>query len=356
LLAVAWVAWVRRPLASVLGAIGLALALALGVALWGMATYQLLSASLGLVVFLGGTVAAQGYDLLAEQLERARVTREFRRFVSRDVADALVADPERYLRAAAGRRRTVAVLFSDVRGFTGRSERSDPAELVVQLNEYLRRMVGVVFGNGGTLDKFIGDAVMAHWGALDDGSPRDHAGRALAAAGAMLAELAALNREWEPRGREPFRIGIGVHYGEVVAGELGSPEKTEFGVIGDAVNLASRLEGLTKVLRVPLVVSADAYLAADRPAGFRGAGRVQVVGRERSVRLFVPVWGEGNARFEDGVAHFEAGAFEAAARAFEETLQIDPDDVLAERFLKWAVRYRRQPPDDWEGVLVMESK
>jgi adenylate cyclase len=278
-LAVLWVAVVRRPLVSALGAMLLALVLIVAVVWWGTATFQLVSASLGLAAFAMGGVAAQGFDLLTERLERGRVTREFRRFVSRDVADALVADPQRYVEAAAGRRRRVAVLFSDVRGFTGRSENSDPAELVEQLNEYLTRMVEVVFRNGGTLDKFIGDAVMAHWGALDEGRDEDHAMKALLAGREMLEELEVLNRGWKQAGKAPFRIGVGVHLGEVVAGELGSPEKIEFGVIGDAVNLASRLEGLTKTFRTELIVSEDVFRTAGKPDGFRGAGRVQVKGR-----------------------------------------------------------------------------
>lgn len=355
-LALLWVAMVRRPLVSALGAMLLALLLIGAVILWGTATFQLVSTSLGLAAFAMGGVAAQAFDLLTERLERGRVTREFRRFVSRDVADALVADPEHYLEAAAGRRRKVVVLFSDVRGFTGRSESSDPADLVVQLNEYLTSMVDVVFRHGGTLDKFIGDAVMAHWGALGGGNEEEHSTRALAAACDMLEELEVLNERWRSRGKAPFHIGVGVHLGEVVAGEIGSPERTEFGVIGDAVNLASRLEGLTKTFRTELIISEHVYRGAGLPGGWRGAGRVQVVGRERPVRLFARVFGEGTEAFEAGVAHFEAGAFVAAMERFHEVLASRPDDRLAEKFLEWAVEYEKTPPDEWEGVLVMESK
>jgi len=355
-LAMLWVALVRRSLVSVLGAMVLVMVLMGAVVMWGTATFQLVSASLGLLAFSLGAVAAQGFDLLTERLERGRVTREFRRFVSHDVADALVADPQRYVEAAAGRRRRVAVLFSDVRGFTGRSESSDPGELVLQLNEYLTSMVEVVFRNGGTLDKFIGDAVMAHWGGLDDGSDEDHATRALATGCEMLGELEVLNEMWKQVDKAPFRIGVGVHLGEVVAGELGSPEKTEFGVIGDAVNLASRLEGLTKAFRTELIISEDVFRAAGKPEGFRGAGRVQVVGRQRPVRLFARVFGKRKENFEAGVSHFEAGAFGAAIREFHQVLEVEPKDRLAEKFLEWAVEYQQTPPDEWEGVLVMESK
>lgn len=355
--ALGWLALARRPLAAGAGSLLLGALLLGAVWAWGAATHQLVAAAGGLLAFATATVAAQGFDLFSERAERGRLTREFRRFVPRDVADALVADPRGYLTAAAGRRRRVAVLFSDVRGFTAWSERSGAEELVGQLNEYLTRMVGVVFRHGGTLDKFIGDAVMAHWGALEDGGGEaGHAAAAVAAGREMLGEVGELNRGWAEAGRESFRIGVGIHVGEVVAGEIGSPERTEFGVIGDAVNLASRLEGLCKVFRVPLVVSGDAFELAGRPAGFRSMGRVQVMGRSGAVRLFTLAGSAGVAAFEEGIARFEGGDFGAAAEAFGRALAEQPGDALAERFLEWALAFCERAPDDWQGVLVMDSK
>jgi adenylate cyclase len=356
-IALGWVALARKPLVATAGSVLVAVMLLGAVWAWGAASFQLVAASGGLLAFATATVAAQGFELFSERFERGRLTREFRRFVSRDVADALVADPQGYLTAAAGRRRRVAVLFSDVRGFTGRSERCDPQLLVGQLNEYLTRMVDVVFRHGGTLDKFIGDAVMAHWGAFEvDGHDARHGAAAVAAGREMLDELAVLNRRWAEAGRDPFEIGIGIHLGEVIAGELGSPERTEFGVIGDAVNLASRLEGLCKVFHTPLIVSGELFETAGRPPGFRSCGRVRVMGRQQPVRLVTLATTADPAAFEAGLACFEAGDFAAALAAFHEVLAQQPDDRLAARFGNWAQAFLHEPPPDWDGVLVMERK
>jgi adenylate cyclase len=228
----------------------------------------------------------QSHDLVTERLEKRRLRREFRRFVSRDVADAMIERPDQWRKTSAGVKRRVVVLFSDVRGFTERSEASDPADLVNQLNEYLTDMVGVIFRHDGTLDKFIGDAVMAHWGALGGGSDEEHARKAVLAAREMIAVLGRLNAGWEAKGKAPFRIGVGLHLGEVVAGEIGSPDRTEFGVIGDAVNLASRLEGLTKPFGCDVVLSDEVRAAAGIGEGLVELGLVRVKGRRTPVELF----------------------------------------------------------------------
>lgn len=239
----------------------------------------------GLIAAVVGWMSAQVYQLVRERMEKDRLRGAFRRFVSRDVADRLVDQPDAWRGIAAGRKRQVVVLFSDVREFTSRSEASEPSELVQQLNEYLTEMVAVVFRHGGTLDKFIGDAVMAHWGALDDDEGGEHARAALAAAREMHTALNQLNERWAKEGKDPFKIGVGIHLGEAVAGELGSPERIEFGVIGDAVNLASRIEGLTKPFGADVIFSSQVSQAAG-PTGAISLGKVRVKGRSAPVELF----------------------------------------------------------------------
>ncbi len=286
LVALAWTRWVSRPLESVFGLMGIAVGV-VGIAVWvGFVFSLLLSVSGGLLALVCGWAVAQSYEMVTERLEKLRLRRDFRRFVSRDVADAMIAQQDEWRETAAGVKRRVVVLFSDVRGFTERSELSDPGELVKQLNEYLTSMVAVIFRHGGTLDKFIGDAVMAHWGALGGGSDEDHARKAIYAARDMIAELSRLNATWQAAGKAPFEIGVGLHLGEAIAGEIGSPDRTEFGVIGDTVNLASRLEGLTKVFHSDVIFSDDVRHASGIVDGILELGLVRVKGRRNPVRLF----------------------------------------------------------------------
>ncbi|BCU75424.1 CHASE2 domain-containing protein [Luteolibacter sp. LG18] len=355
--AVAWSAWVKRPIVSAFGAVGLAITVL--VASYFIAAKALVLLAVVLVVgtFLAGWALAQSYDLVTEKLERGRLHREFRRFVSRDVADTLVRDPDLYRGVATGRRRRVVVLFSDVRGFTSRSEDSDPAELVAQLNEYLSRMVDIVFKHGGTLDKFIGDAVMAHWGALEEGDEADHARQAVEAAREMLEALDELNEKWSGEGREPFKIGVGLHLGEVLAGEIGSKERTEFGVIGDAVNLASRIEGMTKYFAVPLLVSGAVVDATEGSGKLRCVGRIRVKGRHEPVELYTLSRDRDlDERFAAALALFQKGEFTSAAEAFRELLREDPDDGAASRLAKWSADYEVEPPQSWDGTVIMDSK
>jgi len=286
MVALAWTRWVSRPLLSVFGLMGIVGCVA-GGALWaGVSLSLLLPVSGGLLALGSGWAVAQSHDLLTERLEKRRLRRDFRRFVSRDVADAMIENPDQWRESAAGVKRRVVVLFSDVRGFTERSELTDPGDLVRQLNEYLTSMVEVIFRHGGTLDKFIGDAVMAHWGALGGGNDEDHARKAVLAARDMIAVLARLNAAWQAAGKAPFQIGVGLHLGEAVAGEIGSPDRTEFGVIGDTVNLASRLEGLTKAFHCEVIFSDEVRVASGIDAGVLDLGPVRVKGRRNPVRLY----------------------------------------------------------------------
>jgi len=357
LLAAAWCFLVKRPSWSALGAAALLVGLFVTAGIigaWIRWVPPVILAGLG---FFVAWIASQSFELITERLERGRLNREFRRFVSRDVADFLVRNPETYKSVASGRRRRVVVLFSDVRGFTSRSEHTEPAELVRQLNEYLTRMVSIVFQHQGTLDKFIGDAVMAHWGALEDGSESDHARQAVGAALDMITGLAELNAKWAAEGRDPFEIGIGLHLGDVLAGEIGSVDKIEFGVIGDAVNLASRIEGLTKYFGVQLLVSDAVAHQVEQQAGLRNVGRVRVKGRVEPVDLHAPSRGESlDQQFHAAQLLFMAGDFPAAAAAFKAYHQLDPEDGAAKRLWKWSGEYAASPPPDWDGTVIMDSK
>ena len=307
--------------------------------------------------FFVGAVTGQTWDLLRERQERSRLHNQFRRFVSRDVADSLVNDPSIYQQAAKGRKRRVVVVFSDIRGFTSLSEQISPEELFSLLNEYLTAMVKIIFAHGGTLDKFIGDAILAHWGALDNGEEEKFAASALAAAQDMIKELARLNEEWKTRGLPELGIGVGLHLGEVLAGEIGSEQRTEFGVIGDAVNLASRLEGMTKAFSCQWMGSGQFMTAAGGQDALRRIARVRVKGREEPVDLWTATPSEtARTAYAEALALFEKGDFLASFDALEAYLAEYPADKIASHLHRYAKQFMEDPPENWEGVIRFTEK
>ena len=224
---------------------------------------------------------ATAYRYFVEDAEKRKMKRLFGRYVSRDVYAQLVANPE--LAELGGKRREMTVLFSDIRGFTAVTEKGNPEALVAQLNEYFSRMVEIVFHHRGTVDKFVGDMVMALFGApLDDA---DHAEHAVQAAIEMVKSLGELNRGWAARGLPQLDIGIGVNSGEMIAGNIGSSAIMSYTVIGDNVNLGSRLESLNKEYKTRIIIS-DATLARlTTRYDVRPLGDVTVKGKSKAVAI-----------------------------------------------------------------------
>jgi len=200
-----------------------------------------------------------------------------------------VADPEQAMEE--GSRQRVAVLFSDIRGFTSFSEQHPPEQVVRQMREYLTEMTDAVLDPAvhGVLDKFIGDAVMALFGPFAEEGANLSA-RAVVCALDMLDRLDALNRHWETEGLTPFRIGIGIHAGEAIVGNIGTPQRVQFTALGDTVNLAARLQTATKDLRAVLLVSEPVRDEAEAVLGnvvaFVDRGPLAIRGREQPVRVF----------------------------------------------------------------------
>jgi adenylate cyclase len=186
------------------------------------------------------------HDVIAARREGRRVRGTLDRYVSRDVVSKMLDQSEAFVSSLGGTMKPATILFSDIRSFSTASARMDPQELVSQLNEYFSAMVECVFQHDGTLDKFIGDALMAVWGNAHTGGAAADACNALRAADAMRERLKELNDKWAAEGRPAFEIGIGLNHGEVVSGNIGSPHRMEYTVIGDAVNTSWRLQELTK--------------------------------------------------------------------------------------------------------------
>ncbi|PKA13348.1 adenylate cyclase [Leptospira meyeri] len=208
------------------------------------------------------------------------------RYFSPDLVSEIVSEPEVI---AKGKRQKVTVLFSDIRGFTQFSEPMDPETLSIFLTEFRRRMVRAIFQYGGSLDKFIGDAVMATFGTP---SPSDTQGEdsknAVLAAKSMLSELAQWNEDRKKLGESEIKIGVGIHTGEVFCGSIGSEERMEYTVIGDTVNTASRIESACKDLGVTFLISEAVWLEIGSPTGWDKKELVTLVGREQKIHLYTP--------------------------------------------------------------------
>jgi adenylate cyclase len=232
-----------------------------------------------MAVALFGGVA---YQYFVEGREKRQVKKLFARYVSKDIYEQLVDNPS--LARLGGQRREMTVLFSDIRGFTTVSEAGQPEEIVAMLNVYFTRMVDIVFEHRGTLDKFVGDMVMALFGApLDD---PDHADHAVQTALDMIEALERLNEEWQAEGRAPLDIGIGINTGPMIAGNIGSDAIMSYTVIGDAVNLGSRLESLNKTYGTRIIISDSTRANLKGSYTFRPLGDVVVKGKKHAVPIF----------------------------------------------------------------------
>jgi len=318
-----------------------------------------------LVAYTSSGFLCFGYDFTLRVLENLRVRRALERFVSKDLAHEILENRDDYMSSLEGTDKEMTMLFSDIRGFTTITEELGAEELVPLLNEYLGEMVDVVFAYKGTLDKFIGDAVMAIWGSVRTEGPKGDAINAVAAAVAMHERLKAMNERWEKVGRSPFMIGVGLNSGHASFGNVGSVERMDPTVIGDAVNLAARLESLTKQYRCDTIVSESVAEFVKEKFLLRSVDRVQVKGKTKAVEIFSvigPVVETGDtpewlSNHEEGVRKFRDREFGAAVDLFTGVLEQLPGDFLAEMYIKNSEAFVAEPPPaDWDGVTVMTSK
>lgn len=308
-----------------------------------------------------------GYDYMHERRQRERLRAAITGYFSPDMEQQILRQPASYFQTLRGTHRHITLLFSDLRGFTSLSEKLPAEQLVLQLNEYLDRMVQTVFETNGSIDKFIGDAVMAVWGRLrDNASETDLITDARAAATTALRmreELTDLNRIWATRGIEPLAVGIGLHQGEAVVGDMGSQLKKEFTAIGDSVNTAARLESATKQYGVDLLIS-DSLRARLGPDFLcRTADLVKVKGKNEPVAVFTLLGKTastpapaGLTDFETGIQLYRTGDFSTAITAFQKAATAGLDDTLTTTYLQRCQDLIDHPPETWDGTYTLKSK
>ena len=301
-----------------------------------------------------------------------RIRQIFQKYVPKDVIERFFASPEKML---VGDNRKLSILFSDIRSFTTISEGMAPDDLFNSLNRYFSGQVDIIYSRKGVVDKYIGDAIMAFWGAPEKHD--DDALQSVLTGLDMIAELSVFNENQRRLGKPEFLIGVGINFGEVTVGNIGSERKMDYTVIGDAVNLASRMEGLTKAYHADLLISEYVYAELRRikpqpglpPLYFRLLDTVAVKGKSRGVKIYtvkrslnpaeMAAWPVHN----QGMELYYRRSFREAAEKFREVYRLlskEPagyKDSNAESMYRRCVEYAETPPPmDWDGVEVMKTK
>jgi len=305
------------------------------------------------------------FEYTLEQVERRRYRNVLDRYVSKNVAKTILEDRRSFVEALKGRKQPVTVLFSDIRGFTSMTESADADKLVAQLNEYFRDMVGSVLQNNGTLQKFIGDAIMAVWGDTYSKGNAEDAHGAVITALQMRAALARLNADWKGNAdRSKFSIGIGVNHGEVIVGNIGHPQRMEFTVLGDGVNLAARLESATKQFHTDILIGQEVEKLTREHFIYRTVDLLTVKGKTKPVEVFTlvsdksippPAWLE---TYHVAVKMYRRREFAEAADRFKFTQdKISGEDFLCQMYLSRCAAYQiSPPPPDWDGSFTLSDK
>ena len=319
-----------------------------------------LANGLVLVALLYALNMSWGY--FVESRTKRQLTNLFGQYVPPELVEEMSRDPENY--SMAGRKADLTVLFSDVRGFTTISEGLAPDQLTALMNEYLGAMTTVIRSNRGTLDKYIGDLIMAFWGApVED---VDHAKHAVLSAMQMQAALLDLNKTFVAKAWPELKIGVGVNTGPMIVGDMGSDVRQAYTVMGDAVNLGSRLESITKQYGVGIIVGEMTREILKKEFVFRELDRVKVKGKDQSVTIYEPVGLEGGpsrAEMEElkmwgrFLRTYRAQDWDTAEVALLNLSRIHPRYLYEKVYVERITHYRKEPPGaDWDGSWKFDTK
>jgi adenylate cyclase len=314
----------------------------------------------------GNVLLVSLYRALVEEKEKRKLRSTFAEFLSPEVIRRLLVNPQ----LVEPKKTDITVMFSDIRGFTSISEKMDAQELALFLNQYLSDMTSIVFSRSGTLDKYIGDAVMAFWGAPYE--EPGHEAKACNAALEMMKRVGELHKQWEAEGKPSLEIGIGLNTGVASVGKMGSKLRSGYTALGDAVNLSSRLEGLNKDYGTHIIANETTYQGAkDDGFVFRELDLIRVKGKQQPVTIY-QLMGRQEDFAADGSAEtvrlqveaftrarelYRERQWKAARDAFQEILGKWPKDGPAGVYLERCQEYlAEEPPANWDGVFVMTHK
>lgn len=335
-------------------------ALAVNFYMWEVVRH-VLPLALTLYTLMGVFIINMVFGYLFESRTRQHMDHLFGRYVPPDLVKEMSKDPHNY--SLASQKLELSVLFSDIRGFTSISEKLDAGHLSELMNEYLTPMTRIVHESYGTIDKYMGDAIMAFWGApIRDA---DHASKAVGAGLAMQAALLDLNRDFEQKGWPAIQIGVGINTGQMSVGNMGSQFRQAYTVLGDSVNLGSRLEGITKVYGVGFIV-AESTAGKAQDYFYRELDKVRVKGKEEPVTILEPLGLEAELPdeiktraidFKQALHLYRSQEWDAAQEALEALLNKEPDSPLYQLFLERITHFREEGPGDyWDGVYTHRSK
>jgi len=338
----------------------LAFTVSVNVLVWNNADTVLPLASSLLMVFSLYTMN-MAYGYFVESRSKRQFTELFGQYVPPELVDKMAQDPEKY--SMEGKEETLTVLFSDVRGFTTISESLSARDLSLYINDYLTAMSLVIRGHHGTLDKYIGDAIMAFWGApVEDAA---HARNGVVTMLAMQRRAAELNEEFKAKGWPAFKIGIGVNTGRMRVGDMGSKLRKAYTVMGDPVNLGSRLEGITKQYGVSMLVGEETKKLV-QDVVFREVDRVRVKGKDYAVSIYQPLGMDGEVDkkaldalklWNQCLKHYRAQEWDQAEVALLNLQRMDADCGLYQIYSERIAGYRKHPPEPgWDGVTKFDTK
>ncbi len=295
--------------------------------------------------------------VLAKKNE-AKIRNIFQKYVPQDLINQFFENPEEML---VGNNRNLSVLFSDIRSFTTISESMAPDDLVNSLNEYFTEQVDIIMDRNGIVDKYIGDAIMAFFGAPV--AHEDDPLQSVLAAIEMSEKVKSFNKRQIEKGKPEFRIGVGVNYGICTVGNIGTEKKMDYTVIGDTVNLASRLEGLTKKYKQELIISEFLYEEVKDSLPCRLIDAVAVKGKTKGVKIYTvkkslsDLEAEAWTIHNKGMLYYYDRNFIKAMEHFDKVLEIIPDDFCSNMMRQRCEEYKSMTlPDNWDGVEVMKTK